>query len=180
MAFYRWRKALRDCRVASRLVRRNIALQFRPMYRLALIVSLWTIAAGLAQADTAREALDQISQCASIADSAERLQCFDRAAPAAKGALVPKAADFGKPVAPPPEVAQVVAVVTQLSKTVHGRALFVLDNGQTWRQLDGDDVQVPEPPSGTALKVTIERGLFGSYHLMIEGRNGLVRVRRVD
>lgn len=150
------------------------------MDKAGLIVSLWIFGVGLAHADAARDVLDQISQCASIIDSAQRLQCFDRAAPGAKGALVPKAEDFGKPVAPPPEVAQVVAVVTQLSRTARGRALFVLDNGQTWRQLDGDDAQVLEPPSGTALKVTIERGLFGSYRLMIEGRNGLVRVRRVD
>ena len=149
------------------------------MHRSALIVLLWIIESGVVHADAAREALDQISQCASIADSGERLRCFDRAVPGAKAARVPKADDFGKPVVPPPEVAQVVAVVTQLSRTVRGRAVFVLDNGQTWRQLDGDDAQVFDPPSGTPLKVTIEHGLFG-YHLVIEGRNGLVRVRRVD
>lgn len=146
----------------------------------ALIVSLWIIGPGLAHADAAREALDRISRCSSIADSAARLQCFDRAAPGASAALTPKADDFGKPVAPAPEVEQVVATVSQLSKTVRGRALFVLDNGQTWRQIDGDDAQVLEPPPGSALKVTIERGIFGSYHLMIDGRNGLIRVRRVQ
>jgi hypothetical protein len=56
----------------------------------------------------------------------------------------------------------------------------VLDNGQTWRQLEGDDAQVLEPPSGTVLKVTIERGAFGSYNLSIEGRNGFIRVRRIE
>lgn len=134
----------------------------------------------MVHADAVREALDQISQCASVVDSTQRLQCFDRAAPGAKAALLPRAEDFGKLAAPAPEVAQVVAVVRQLSKTPGGRALFVLDNGQTWRQLDGDDAQVLEAPNGAPLKVTIERGIFGSYHLMIEGRNGMVRVRRVD
>ena len=150
------------------------------MHKVARIVSLWIIGSGLAQADAAREALDEISRCSSIADSAARLQCFDRAAPSARAASVPKVEDFGKPVAPPPEVKQVIATVSQLSKTVRGRALFMLDNGQTWRQIDGDDAQVLEPPAGTALKVTIERGVFGSYHLTIEGRNGLIRVRRVE
>jgi hypothetical protein len=150
------------------------------MQRLPQIVSLWIIGLGLAHADAAREALDRIAECSTIADSASRLQCFDRAAPGAREALVPKAADFGKPVLPPVEVAQVVAGVRQLSKTVRGRAVFVLDNGQTWRQIDGDDAQVQEPPPGTALKVTIERGIFGSYHLTIDGRNELVRVRRVE
>ena len=150
------------------------------MRRLAQIVSLWIIGLGLAHADAAREALDRISECSSITDSASRLQCFDRAAPEAREALVPKAADLGKPVPPRAEVAQVVAGVRQLSKTVRGRAVFVLDNGQTWRQIDGDDADVQEPPPGAALKVTIERGIFGSYHLTIDGRNGLVRVRRVE
>ncbi len=150
------------------------------MQRLAQIVSLWIIGLGVAHADAAREALDRISACSSIADAAQRLQCFDRAAPSAKEARTPKAEDFGKPVPPPPEVAQVVAGVRQLSKTVRGRAVFVLDNGQTWRQIDGDDAEVQEPPPGTPLKVTIERGIFGSYHLTIDGRNELVRVRRVE
>ena len=150
------------------------------MLRAAPIVLLWIIGLGLAHADAARDTLGEIARCSSISDSAQRLQCFDRAAPLARDALAPRAEDFGKPVAPPAELAQVVASVRELSKTVRGRALFVLDNGQTWRQLDGDDSQVPEPAPGTALKVTIERGVFGSYHLTIEGRNGLVRVRRVE
>ena len=147
--------------------------------RFAAIVLLWTIGICSARADAARDALGEIARCSSIADATQRLQCFDRAAPGAKAALSPRPEDFGKPVVAPPEVAQVVATVRELSKTVRGRALFVLDNGQIWRQLDGDDVQVLEAPPGT-LKVTIERGAFGSYHLTIEGRNGLVRVRRVE
>ena len=150
------------------------------MHRSALIVSLWITGPGLVHADPAREALEQISQCSSITDSTQRLQCFDRAAPGARGALVPRPEDFGKPVVPAPEVSHVVAIVRELSRTLRGRALFVLDNGQTWRQLEGDDAQVLEPPMGSALKVTIERGMFGSYHLSIEGRNGFVRVRRVE
>ena len=150
------------------------------VHRLSLIVSLCTIGVAAANADSTTEALDQISRCSAIADSAERLRCFDRAAPGASAALIPKADDFGKPVAPPPEVKQVVATVSQLSKTVRGRALFVLDNGQTWREIDGDETQVYEALPGTPMRVTIERGLFDSYRLSIEGRNGSVRVRRIE
>ncbi len=150
------------------------------VHRLLLIVSLWAIGVGLAHADSKTDALDQVSRCAAIADAAERLKCFDRAAPAAKEAQVPKPADFGKPVARVPEPAQIVASVRELSRTVRGRVLFVLDNGQVWRQLDADDTAVLEPPPGKALKVTIQHGLLDSYNLVIEGRNSLIKVRRVE
>ena len=150
------------------------------VHRFAIIASLWFTLVPLARADATRDALDEIARCSAIAEPAERLRCFDRAAPRAREALIPRTEDFGKPPPRPPEVDQVVATVRELSKTVRGRALFVLDNGQTWRQLEGDDVQVLEPPRGTTLKVTIARGAFGSYNLSIEGRNGMVRVRRVE
>ena len=94
---------------------------------------------------------------------------------------MPSAEGFGKP--PPasaPQVEKITATVGQLLRTARGQAIFVLDNGQTWRQLDGDDVRVIEPPPGKSMKVTIERGVFGSYSLLIDGRNGLVRVQRVQ
>jgi hypothetical protein len=121
-----------------------------------------------------------MARCSIIGESAERLRCFDRAAPRAKEALIPRAEDFGKPPPRPPELPQVAATVREFTKTARGRALFVLDNGQTWRQLEGDDAQVLEPPSGTTLKVMIARGAFGSYNMTIEGRNGLIRVRRIE
>jgi hypothetical protein len=151
-----------------------------PVHRAALIVLLWTIAIGPARADLASDALEQISKCSSISDPAQRLQCFDRYAPRAKDALQPKPADFGNPVTPRQEVEQVAATVRELSKTVRGRAVFALDNGQVWRQLDSDDVNVPDPAPGSVVKVTIARGAMGSYTLTMEGRNGLIRVRRVE
>jgi hypothetical protein len=150
------------------------------VHRPVLVVSLWIAGIAPARADATRDALAEMSRCSAIGDSAERLRCFDRAAPGAKEALIPKAEDFGKPPPRPPEVLQLAATVRELSKTVRGRAVFVLDNGQTWRQLEGDDAQVLEPPAGTVLKVTIARGAFGSYNLTIEGRNGMIRVRRIE
>src|SRR5579859_7198870 len=113
-----------------------------------LIVLLWTLCVGVCHADYASEALELVSKCSTISDPAERLKCFDRAAPVAKEAQVPNVADFGKPTPPPVEVAQVVATVKELSKTVRGKVIFVLDNGQVWRQIDGDDTNVPELGSG--------------------------------
>ena len=150
------------------------------MHRPVLVASFWVAGIAPACADATRDALAEMARCSAISDSAERLRCFDRAAPRAKEALIPKAEDFGKPPPRPPDVGQVNATVREFSKTARGRALFVLDNGQTWRQLEGDDAQVLEPPSGTTLKVTIARGAFGSYNLTIDGRNGLIRVRRIE
>jgi hypothetical protein len=120
-----------------------------------------------------------MTQCTKIGDPAERLHCFDAAA--ARAQRVPSSEGFGKP--PPaqaPQVEKITATVRELSKTPRGQAVFVLDNGQTWRQLDGDDVRVMERPAGESMKVTIERGVFGNYNLLIDGRNGLIRVQRIQ
>jgi len=150
------------------------------VHRPVLFASLWVASIAPAFADATRDALAEIARCGAIGDPADRLGCFDRLAPRAKEALIPKAEDFGKPPPRPPEVMQLAATVREFSRTTRGRALFVLDNGQTWRQLEGDDAQIVEPAAGTRLKVTIARGAFGSYNLTIEGRNGLIRVRRVE
>ena len=96
---------------------------------------------------------------------------------------ITKAEDFGKPPAPvmdgPREVTEISAGVLELAKNAYGRSLFVLDNGQVWKQVDGDTMDVAEPRSGETLKITIGKALFGSYSLTIEGRTGIVKVRRV-
>ena len=150
------------------------------MLKPVLVASFWVAGIGPAYADATRDALVDMVRCSAIGDSSERLRCFDRASPRAKEALVPKAEDFGKAPPRPPEVKELAATVREFSKTARGRAVFVLDNGQTWRQLEGDDAQVHEPPPGAVLKVVIARGAFGSYNLTIEGRNGFVRVRRIE
>ncbi len=155
--------------------------------------------AGAAHADSTGDASAEIARCAEIADSAARLKCFDAAAPRASGARAARASeapdradgfgfsppqtvtrveDFGKP-APPPEITQITATVLELARTARGRSIFILDNGQVWRQLDGDDTDVEEPRPGKTMKIAIETGFLGNYNLTIEGRNGLVRVRRV-
>ena len=121
-----------------------------------------------------------MTQCTKIGDPTERLHCFDTAAARAQQSLVPSAEGFGKPPAPTPQVERITATVRELLKTPRGQAIFVLDNGQTWRQLDGDDVRVMEPQPGKSMNISIERGILGSYNLLIEGRNGLIRVQRIQ
>lgn len=172
--------------------------------RFLLLLSLAVFVAGPARADATRDALAEIAKCADIADSSERLQCFDAAVPRAKSALaapvqqpaekrgllewfgfpqkpVVKAEDFGKPVpeARLGEITEITATVVEFAKTLRGKSVFILDNGQVWRQLDGDGTEVRDPAPGAKMKVTIETGAMGSYNLTIEGRNGLIKVSRL-
>ena len=161
-----------------------------------------------ARADPARDVLAEIAKCADVAEASERLKCFDAVAARAKPMLaapapapdtpakkswldwfgfsradkpVTKQEDFGKPPQPAEsgELKEITATVIEFAKTARGKAIFILDNGQVWRQLDADGTEVPYAPQGKPMKVTIETGFLGSYNLTIEGRNGLIKVTRL-
>ena len=87
--------------------------------------------------------------------------------------------EFGKPPPEPKGITEITSDVLEFAKTPYGKALFILDNGQVWRQLDADSTNVLAPPAGTKMKVTIEVGVFGSYNLTIQGRNALIKVTRL-
>src|SRR3954470_16499537 len=117
--------------------------------RSPLVALILLCSAGLAPADPARDALAEMTKCSEIGDSAERLKCYDAAAPRAKSALalpVPateakekgglfdwfgfgrprqaiKAEDFGKPEPPPApgEVTEINANVLEFARTPRGR-----------------------------------------------------------
>jgi hypothetical protein len=176
---------------------------------MAVLACSALLAAAPALADSVRDALAEIAKCADIADPSARLKCYDTLAARIKTAIaaeaqqakedekaseqafgkprpdkpVVKTEDFGKPPQPvetPKEITEITAVVREFAKNPRGKAIFILDNGQVWRQLDADSTNVLEPSSGTPMKVTIELGLFGSYNLTIAGRNGLVKVTRLQ
>ena len=173
--------------------------------RAATVVVALFVASTQALADTPQVILQEIVRCADAAAAEERLRCFDAAAARAKAVLAsPPAAgagdaarspvdsfglpqppapvtrpeQFGKPMPRPEELQSITATASEFARTPRGKALFVLDNGQVWRQLDSDVSTVLDPPA-RGFKVTIERGAFGSYNLTIEGRSGLVKVARV-
>lgn len=172
--------------------------------RTILMASILALLAGPAYADATLDALAEVAKCADLADPVARLKCFDAAAPQVRRALasaqavekrsfldwfgfsrppkpITKPEDFGKPAAPaePGEITQLAATVVEFAKTPRGKAIFILDNGQVWRQLDSDAIEVIEPAPGKLMKVTIEVGFLGSYNLSVEGRNAIVKVRRL-
>ena len=160
--------------------KRKTTLTIRSVRRISVLACISLVLfAGPAHADRPADALSEFTRCAGIAQPPERLACFDTAV---QGLANPpaKVEGFGKlPPPRPDEVTQISATVLELARTARGRAVFVLDNGQTWRQIDGDDSDVREPPPGKTIKVTIATGIFNSYNLTIEGRNGLIKVRRL-
>lgn len=101
------------------------------------------------------------------------------------GPPVTKAEDFG--IAPakntrpdaPKEITEIAATVQELAKTPLGRSIFILDNGQIWRQLDGDQTEVQYRASAGPMNVRIEKAFMGSYSLFIEGSKKMVKVRRL-
>jgi hypothetical protein len=76
----------------------------------------------------------------------------------------------------PEEVDSIQGEIAQLAFAQNGRAIFTLSNGQVWRQINGDTTPFRGKQGD---KATIERSLFGSYSLTVEGRNLLVKVQRV-
>ena len=155
--------------------------------RAFLLASILVLTAGTAHADVTRDALADIVKCADIADAAKRLECFDAAAARGKTALAApvahgasgqgeelvglvrlfeagagdqargfRQAGAGEPG--PSEVNQVSGNVLEFAKTARGKAVFILENGMVWRQLDSDSTEVLPPPPGTTMKVTVETG----------------------
>lgn len=79
--------------------------------------------------------------------------------------------------APPPEpIDSISAKVTDFAFTPFGKFIVFLDDGQVWRQLEGDTDKANFSKND---KVTISRGLIGSYNLVIDGSVKTFKVKRV-
>jgi hypothetical protein len=78
------------------------------------------------------------------------------------------------------EVDSISAGVTDYAFTPFGKFIVFLDNGQVWRQIPGDSGDKPMfHKAAKDNKVTIERGLIGSYNLMVNDSTRTYKVERV-
>lgn len=170
-------------------------IRLSSLFAAALFTAL-PVAAGLsAQA----AAPDEVLKCLGIADDAARLACYDRAAPALRQAPPPAApaATAAIPPAPPPapaspqqafgaerlsskergveEVAEITAMLVSFHQAGYERYTFTLDNGQVWTQTVARSLS--NLKAGRSLR--IEKGMVGSYNMVIDGVSGLIKVRRV-
>lgn len=126
-----------------------------------------------------------VHPCASQPDARERLACYDRAFPpqaappgeAASAAAAAAAERFGLPVAPAktaPELERLSARVVSSGRMAGGDRVYVLDNGQRWRQLDhASTIYVADGEL-----VHIERAAMGGFRLVTAAGSAL-RVRRL-
>jgi hypothetical protein len=76
----------------------------------------------------------------------------------------------------PEPLDEIHGVIAKLAFSPIGRAIVTLDNGQVWRQVEGDTDRFKGKEGETA---TIERALLGSYSLTVQGRNQMIKVQRV-
>ena len=146
--------------------------------------------------------LRELLACRHVAPSAARLICFDRtsaalalspapsaraAAPAMRAALDPHRT-FGLPSATVVKreasaagihvtaLSHITAHVVRMWQAPDGGAIFDLDNGQVWKQLNPDGTDMYTRPGDP---VEISRGLLGSYWLDTPSRHrcNVVRLR---
>lgn len=147
---------------------------------------------------------DDVLKCLGIVDNGARLACYDRTVPALRHTPQPPAAPSA-PVAPAaPAVAapvnkeqafgaeridrkdapagtvaqeaeSITAKLTSVSQQTVDRYTFTLDNGQVWSQVVARSVANAKPGK----EVKIEKGMFGSFTMTIDGVTGIIKVRRV-
>lgn len=169
-------------------------------------VALLTIT-GTAQANEVN--LQALQACTFVENDFNRLLCYDNvmagkslSKPATKQQIQQPAASSAAPVAAAPvtaaastqivktknedfglehkEVAkvnddQISAIVKSVKKAPYGELIIELDNGQQWRQVGSDSLRLKEQDV-----VVIERGVFNSFLLKVEGQNRSIRVKRTN
>jgi hypothetical protein len=95
---------------------------------------------------------------------------------------------FGADQLPPPQTPQATAPealdsisanVTDLAFTPFGKFIVFLDNGQIWRQLEGDADRAHFKKDPKDNRITISRGALGSYNLTINDSSKVFKVIRV-
>lgn len=137
----------------------------------------------------------QLRGCAAIMGSVERLACYDRLArPVPPPIPIPpsppvsnQVADFGADSMPDTQpapiprslLASVTSQVTAFSFDARGHFTVTLSNGQVWRQIEGDTVNVPLR-KGYTRTATVSRAILGSYSIRFDDPRGLFKVVRVQ
>jgi hypothetical protein len=77
------------------------------------------------------------------------------------------------------EIDSISGKVTEVAYTAFGQFIVFLDNGQVWRQLQGDSERAHFRSDTKANTVTISRGALGSYNLILNDSGKIFKVTRV-
>ena len=148
-----------------------------------MMVRQLTITALLLACGTALAADDPVQRaqrCAGIADSLERLVCYDGLFRADAPPAGDAAADFGAEQLrgaagreESQEARTLTATVTELRETRRNVFRVTLDNGQIWQQMDMDSLFHLQAGD----TVEINRGRLGGYRMGRTSRGGSAWVR---
>jgi hypothetical protein len=143
------------------------------------------------------QSVQQLMGCRSIADSSQRLACYDRQSDALSQAIAKKdvvlidkaratAAKrslFGFSIpnfgglfgGSDTDVKEIASTITKVSKDPYGAWIVSLADGSTWYQQDDAPLGLP-PEKGN--KVVVHMGSFGAFFLRVSGQPG-IRVKRI-
>ena len=154
---------------------------------------------GAAWAGPREDAAAAMTRCDAIRDNAAWLNCHERATAQMRAALaaspsrpLPPAGTpdgatgrFGaenlpqRPRANAPAPKRLTARVESVSFSKSGYFTLQLDNGQWWRQIDGDTNYARFRTPANRNLITIEHGSLGSYNLHIQGLSQGYKVNRI-
>jgi hypothetical protein len=146
----------------------------------------WLVAAALISghgpALGGESVIDRVRACATEADEAKRLVCYDSAIGRSKSGqnddlgvtgelLRHKEQQAGIPAAPAEDLTgKVVAIANRGS----GKFVVTLDNGQVWAQQE-----VPDFTLQVGAVITVRRGVLGALYMVSPSGHAQVRVQRV-
>jgi hypothetical protein len=77
------------------------------------------------------------------------------------------------------EIDGITATLTEYAKNPFGKFIVFLDNGQVWRQLQGDSGEARFNRNPKDNKVTISRAIFGSYSMLLNDSVKTYKVERI-
>lgn len=163
---------------------------------LFLLSAAFCLCQAPAWAGPREDAAAAMTRCDAIRDNAAWLDCHEKATAQMRAALAGSssrpppaqagaAARFGaddlpaRPRAKAPAPRKLTARVTSVSFSKSGYFTLELDNGQWWRQLDGDTSYARFRTPANRNLVTIEHGFLGSYNLHIQGLSQGYKVNRI-
>ena len=156
------------------------------MFSRLIIICLFAITAHVAQAKSLTE---KLHTCSHISQSTDRLNCYDRLIATkplnaqTKNEIKSKVIKtqplntdyFGqehKLVKVTPD--KINVTISKAKKSLRGRLIITLDNGQEWHQTDSSSFRINK-----SAQTYIKKGALGSFIMGQQGRNKTMKVKRI-
>ncbi len=133
---------------------------------------------------------DPYAPCAAMTDDAARLACFDSTYASQRVVIAERIEEreaaveevFGfreedRVVERSEEDITVTTTIVEVLQGSRRSQVFLLDNGQLWREISGSTMRNRVREGWT---VTVSRHWSGAYEMRVEGRSGYLRVERIN